>query len=251
MDRALYTSMTGAKHNTLAQTVHANNLANVSTDGFRRDYVEARSMGIWYGDGLPTRAHALTERPATDFAIGSLRETGRDLDVAVRGQGWIAVQAPDGSEAYTRAGNLQITPFGQLLTGNGLPVLGNGGPIAIPDSAKVEIGGDGTITVRGLGQGPEALADIDRIRLVNPPRGAAGEARGRPGLPARRRRRAGGCARRRGFGLPRGQQRQRRRGTHRDAHAGAPVRGAGETDEDRRREQRSSGTLVANLLMTH
>ncbi|MBP6381976.1 MAG: flagellar basal-body rod protein FlgF [Pseudomonadales bacterium] len=169
MDRALYTSMTGAKHNTLAQTVHANNLANVSTDGFRRDYVEARSMGIWYGDGLPTRAHALTERPATDFAIGSLRETGRDLDVAVRGQGWIAVQAPDGSEAYTRAGNLQITPFGQLLTGNGLPVLGNGGPIAIPDSAKVEIGGDGTITVRGLGQGPEALADIDRIRLVNPP----------------------------------------------------------------------------------
>ena len=169
MDRALYTSMTGAKHNTLAQTVHANNLANASTDGFRRDYAAARSMGIWYGDGFPTRVHALTERPATDFAIGSLRETGRDLDVAVRGLGWIAVQAPDGSEAYTRAGNLQITPLGQLLTGNGLPVLGNGGPIAIPDSAKVEIGGDGTITVRGLGQGPEALADVDRIRLVNPP----------------------------------------------------------------------------------
>ena len=169
MDRALYTSMTGAKHNTLAQAVHANNLANASTDGFRRDYVTARSMGIWYGDGLPTRVHALTERPATDFAVGSLRETGRDLDIAVRGEGWIAVQAPDGSEAYTRAGSLQITPLGQLLTGNGLPVLGNGGPIAIPDAAKVEIGEDGTITVRGLGQGPEALADVDRIRLVNPP----------------------------------------------------------------------------------
>lgn len=169
MDRALYTSMTGAKHNTLAQAVHANNLANASTDGFRRDYVAARSMGIWYGDGLPTRVHALTERPATDFAVGSLRETGRDLDIAVRGEGWIAVQAPDGSEAYTRAGSLQITPLGQLLTGNGLPVLGNGGPIAIPDAAKVEIGEDGTITVRGLGQGPEALADVDRIRLVNPP----------------------------------------------------------------------------------
>ena len=169
MDRALYTSMTGAKHNTLAQAVHANNLANASTDGFRRDYVTARSMGIWYGDGLPTRVHALTERPATDFAVGSLRETGRDLDIAVRGEGWIAVQAPDGSEAYTRAGSLQITPLGQLLTGNGLPVLGNRGPIAIPDAAKVEIGEDGTITVRGLGQGPEALADVDRIRLVNPP----------------------------------------------------------------------------------
>jgi len=169
MDRALFTSMTGAKHNTLAQAVHANNLANASTDGFRRDYVAARSMGIWYGDGLPTRVHALTERPATDFAVGSLRDTGRDLDIAVRGEGWIAVQAPDGSEAYTRAGSLQITPLGQLLTGNGLPVLGNRGPIAIPDSAKVEIGEDGTITVRGLGQGPEALADVDRIRLVNPP----------------------------------------------------------------------------------
>lgn len=168
MDKALYTSMTGAKHNTIAQTVHANNLANVSTDGFRRDYVAARSMGIYYGDGFPTRAHALAESPATDFEVGTLRETGRDLDIAVNGRGWIAVQAPDGSEAYTRAGNLQITPLGQLLTGNGLPVRGNGGPIAIPDSSKIEIGGDGTITVRSLGQGPEALAQVDRIRLVNP-----------------------------------------------------------------------------------
>jgi flagellar basal-body rod protein FlgF len=169
MDRAIYTSMTGAKHNALAQEVHANNLANLNTGAFRRDYVAARSMGIWYGDGLPTRAHALTERPATDFTIGALRETGRDLDVAVRGPGWIAVRAPDGSEAYTRDGNLQITALGQLMTGSGLPVLGNRGPIAIPDSAKVEIGSDGTITVQPMGQGPDAVADIDRIRLVNPP----------------------------------------------------------------------------------
>lgn len=169
MDRALYTSMTGAKHNTVAQTVHANNLANVATDGFRRDYVAARSMGVWFGDGLPTRVHALAERPATDFGTGVLRETGRDLDVALRGEGWIAVQAPDGSEAYTRDGNLQITALGQLLSGSGLPVLGNAGPIALPDAAKVEIGSDGTITVQSLGQGPEALAQLDRIRLVNPP----------------------------------------------------------------------------------
>jgi flagellar basal-body rod protein FlgF len=168
VDRAIYTSMTGAKHNTVAQTVHANNLANVSTDGFRRDYVAARSMGVYYGDGFPTRAHALAERPATDFSIGSMRETGRDLDVAVRGKGWIAVQAADGSEAYTRAGNLQLTPTGQLLTGSGLPVLGNGGPIALPEASKVEIGADGTITVRAKGQGSEALVQVDRIRLVNP-----------------------------------------------------------------------------------
>lgn len=169
MDRALYTSMTGAKHNAIAQTVHANNLANVSTDGFRRDYVAARSMGVYYGDGFPTRAHALTERPATDFTVGTLRDTGRDLDIAVRGEGWIAVRAPDGGEAYTRAGNLQITPLGQLLTGNGLPVIGNGGPIVVPQASKVEIGTDGTITIRPLGQGSESLVEVDRIRLVNPP----------------------------------------------------------------------------------
>lgn len=169
MDRALYTSMTGAKHNTLAQSVHANNLANVSTDGFRRDFVAARSMGIWYGDGHPSRAFALAERPATDFAIGEMRETGRDLDIAVRGTGWIAVQAPDGTEAYTRAGNLRITALGQLQTSSGLPVIGNGGPIAIPESTKVEIGSDGTITARPLGQGSDALVQVDRIRLVDPP----------------------------------------------------------------------------------
>ena len=169
MDKALYTSMTGAKHNAIAQTVHANNLANVATGGFRRDYVAARSMGVWYGDGFPTRAHALSERPATDLSVGTLRETGRDLDIAVRGEGWIAVRAADGGEAYTRAGDLEITPLGQLVTGNGLPVIGNGGPIVVPPSAKVEIGADGTITVKPLGQGPEALAEVDRIRLVNPP----------------------------------------------------------------------------------
>lgn len=188
MDRALYTSMSGAKNNTIAQAVHANNLANVATDGFRRDYVAARSVGIWYGDGLPTRVHALTERPATDFTTGVLHETGRDLDVAVRGEGWIAVQAPDGTEAYTRDGNLQVTVLGQLLTGSGLPVLGNAGPIALPDAEKIEIGGDGTITVRALGQGPEALAQLDRIRLVNPPsqdlyKGDDGLVRVRGGVP--------------------------------------------------------------------
>jgi len=168
MDKAIYIAMTGAKNNTLAQGVHANNLANISTDGFRRDFVAARSMGMYYGDGLPTRAHSMAESPATDFSVGTLRETGNDLDVAVRGEGWIAVQSPDGREAYTRAGNLQITPTGNLVTGSGLPVLGNGGPILLPDAAKIEIGGDGTITLLAMGQGPDALADVDRIRLVNP-----------------------------------------------------------------------------------
>ncbi|MDG9924764.1 MULTISPECIES: flagellar basal body rod protein FlgF [unclassified Pseudomonas] len=167
MDKMLYISMTGASQNTLAQRAHANNLANISTSGFQRDYEQARSMPV-FGDHYPARVYAMTERPATDFTPGSLQETGRDMDVAVDGQGWIAVQAADGSEAYVRTASLQIDAFGQLRTGNGLPVLGNGGPIAVPPEQKVEIGQDGTISIRALGEAPNVMAEVDRIRLVNP-----------------------------------------------------------------------------------
>ena len=168
MDKALYIAMTGAKHNMQAQTSHANNLANANTHGFRADFAQARSMPVYYGDGHPTRAYALTERPATDFSAGAMIQTGNELDVAVEGQGFIAVQAADGSEAYTRAGNLNIDSVGILRTGNGLPVLGNGGPIAVPAQQKIEIAIDGTLSVLVKGQGPEVLAEVDRLRLVNP-----------------------------------------------------------------------------------
>lgn len=167
MDKMLYISMTGASQNTLAQRAHANNLANISTTGFHRDYEQARSMPV-FGDSYPARVYAMTERPATDFTPGSLQETGRELDVAIEGQGWIAVQAADGSEAYVRTASLQIDALGQLRTGNGLPVLGNGGPIAIPPEQKVEIGQDGTISIRALGEAPSVMAEVDRIKLVNP-----------------------------------------------------------------------------------
>ncbi|WP_086932535.1 flagellar basal body rod protein FlgF [Agarilytica rhodophyticola] len=169
MDKALYIAMTGAKNNMMAQVSHTNNLANVNTTGFRADFAQARSMPIYYGDGFPTRAYALTERPATDFSHGALIETGRDLDIAIEQQGFIAVQAVDGQEAYTRAGSLHLDSVGILRTGNGLPVIGNGGPIAIPPSEKIEIGLDGTITIIPLGQGVEEIAQIERIKLVNPP----------------------------------------------------------------------------------
>ena len=90
------------------------------------------------------------------------------MDVAIDGQGWIAVQAADGSEAYVRTASLQIDALGQLRTGNGLPVLGNGGPIAVPPEQKVEIGQDGTISIRALGEAPNVMAEVDRIKLVNP-----------------------------------------------------------------------------------
>ncbi|QTN45080.1 flagellar basal body rod protein FlgF [Ectopseudomonas mendocina] len=167
MDKMLYVAMTGAQNNTLGLRAHANNLANVSTSGFRRDFEQARSMPL-FGETFPARVYAMSERPATDFRAGTLQETGRDLDVAIGGKGWIAVQAPDGSEAYVRTASLNIDALGVLRTGNGLPVMGNAGPIAVPPEQKVEIGQDGTISIRALGENPNVLAEVDRIKLVNP-----------------------------------------------------------------------------------
>ncbi len=189
MDKALYIAMTGAKHNMMAQTVHANNLANLNTTGFRADFAQARSMAVYNGEGQPTRAYALTESPATDFQQGPLINTGNEMDLAISGPGFIAVQAPDGTEAYTRAGNLSIDPTGVLRTASGLAVLGNGGPVTFPPLQKLEIGSDGTLSIVAQGQGPEAMVEIDRIRLVNPDlqnmeKGEDGLFRQRDGQPA-------------------------------------------------------------------
>ncbi|MBA1272632.1 flagellar basal-body rod protein FlgF [Stutzerimonas azotifigens] len=167
MDKMLYVAMTGASQNTRAQQAHANNLANISTTGFRRDFEQARSMQV-FGDSFPARVYAMSERPGTDFTAGTLQETGRDLDVAVEGQGWLAVQAPDGSEAYVRTGSLRIDALGMLRTGDGMPVLGNGGPIAIPPEEKIDVGQDGTISIRALGENPNVVVNVDRLKLVNP-----------------------------------------------------------------------------------
>lgn len=168
MDRMLYVAMSGAKQVMLAQQVNTNNLANVSTTGFRADLEAFRSLPV-YGPGYPSRVYAVTERPGTDLLSGSLTTTGRSLDIAVNGQGWIAVQAADGSEVYTRAGDLRVTVNGQLETGAGRRVLGNGGPISIPPFENLEIGADGTISIQPVGQPANALAVVDRIKLVNPP----------------------------------------------------------------------------------
>ena len=167
MDRMIYLDMSAAKQMMNAQALATNNLANASTVGFKADFESVRAMPV-YGPGAPSRAFAMTERPGTNFTAGTVETTGNDLDIAINGEGYIAVQAPDGSEAYTRAGDLQITVNGQLQTGTGLPVLGNGGPIAMPQSESLVIGTDGTITIRPVGQGANALAQVDRIRLVRP-----------------------------------------------------------------------------------
>ena len=167
MDKALYLGMNAASQNMLAQTINANNLANASTGGFRADFAQARALQV-VGDGYLSRAYNQTESPTSDFTQGPLRETGNDMDVAIQGEGWISVLTADGSEAFTRAGELGLTPFGELTTGSGLQVLGNAGPIALPPFEKLEIGGDGTISIRELGQGPQVMSVLDRIKLVNP-----------------------------------------------------------------------------------
>jgi flagellar basal-body rod protein FlgF len=165
MDRMLYVAMSGAKQTMLAQASNSHNMANANTTGFRADLAAFRSMPV-YGPGEPSRVYAMLERPGVDTTSGAINTTGRELDVAIKGEGWIAVQAADGTEAYTRAGNLRIGNGGILTTGGGVAVLGNGGPIALPPAEKIEIGNDGTISIQAIGQSPSTLTVLDRIKLV-------------------------------------------------------------------------------------
>src|SRR5690625_126473 len=167
MDRVLYVAMTGAKYALQAQQHNNNNLANLNTPGFRADLLSAQSAAV-HGPGHPSRTYAQISTVSSDLRQGAMLTTSRDLDVAINGDGWIAVQAPDGSEAYSRRGDLRINAAGLLENGGGQMVLGNAGPIAIPPADQLEIGNDGTISIVPLGQGANTLAVVDRIRLVNP-----------------------------------------------------------------------------------
>ena len=150
MDRMIYIAASGATQNMNALAVRANNLANAATDGFKADMEQARSMQA-FGEGLPTRVFAMTEIPTQDFAEGPIKTTGRTLDVAIGGSGFIAVQDANGEEAYTRKGHLRVTAEGTLETANGMLVMGDAGPVTLPvPIEKVEIGKDGTISVLSL-----------------------------------------------------------------------------------------------------
>jgi len=168
MDRALFLAMSGAKQNMQEMQLRANNLANVSTTGFRADLAQARSMQA-YGEGLPSRVFSMTERPGHSFAQGSVVTTGRDLDITVEGDGWISVMDKTGQEGLTRNGNLHIDETGLLSNGSGHAVLGEAGaPITLPiPLAKVEIGRDGTISVLPQGAPANAIEVVDRIKLTS------------------------------------------------------------------------------------
>src|SRR5262245_38542792 len=179
MDRMLYVAMTGAKETLRAQGVNNHNLANVSTNGFRADLAAFQSRAV-DGTGFASRVYATASTAGWDEKSGALLSTGRDLDVAVNGKGWIAVQGPDGREAYTRAGDLQIDPTGALVTASGRAVLGDGGPVTVPPYTSIFFARDGSISVVAQGQNPDTTSTVARIKLVNPP--AAQLERGEDGL---------------------------------------------------------------------
>jgi flagellar basal-body rod protein FlgF len=168
MDKMIYVAMNGARETMRAQTAVAHNVANVSTTGFRALQHSMQSAPI-PGQGFATRINVVAGTDGWNPRVGSMINTGQELDVAIQGEGWLAVQTADGGEAYTRAGSLRVNPARMLETASGHLVLGNGGPISLPPYQSVDIGHDGQISVVPQGQTPETISIIDRLKLVNPP----------------------------------------------------------------------------------
>jgi flagellar basal-body rod protein FlgF len=167
MDRLIYTVASGTKHILEQQATTSNNLANVSTTGFRAQLDSFRAVPV-QSEGLPTRAFVVDNTVGSDFSAGALDVTGRDLDVAVKGRGWIAVQMADGTESYTRNGSLQVNQNGLLQTSNGLTIAGENGPITIPPDVRVAVGRDGTVSTLSTTDVPAQPTVLGRIKLVSP-----------------------------------------------------------------------------------
>lgn len=179
MDRMIYTAMTGAKHILQQQTTVAHNLANATSTGFKSQIDAFRAVPV-ISDGLNTRAFVVDSTTGADFQPGIIQTTNRDLDVAIQGKGWIAIQRDDGSEGYTRNGSLKVNENGLLQTSTGRTVLGDGGPISIPPDVRITVGKDGTVSSVNNGQLPGPTNILGRIKLVNPPE--ADLVRGNDGL---------------------------------------------------------------------
>ena len=170
MDRMIYVAMTGARHALEAQATVAHNLANLNSSGFRAQMNALRAVHL-FGDGMPTRSYVVDSTVGSDFRPGTIQQSGRALDVAIMGKGFLAVQLPGGGEGYTRAGGLRIGEGGILESPQGLPVLGDGGTITIPPEVNVTIAKDGTISgTPASGRGPATV--IGRLKLVDPPENA-------------------------------------------------------------------------------
>ncbi|MBV8647240.1 flagellar basal body rod protein FlgF [Paludibacterium sp.] len=167
MDRMLFLAMNGAKHVEWQQATTANNLANVNTNGFKAEQVSFRALPV-IGDGAPTRTYVVDNTVGTDMTQGTLQQTGNQNDFALGTPGFFAVQAPDGTEAYTRAGGYVADSTGMLRTRSGLPILGTAGPIVAPEGNQIQVMTDGTVVAIPLGQANPTVQTIGQIKLVNP-----------------------------------------------------------------------------------
>tara|TARA_R110002110_G_scaffold405241_1_gene624188 strand:+ start:20034 stop:20774 length:741 start_codon:yes stop_codon:yes gene_type:complete len=167
MDDFLYVATSGARDALLAQAVNSNNLANVSTTGFKANLLLAESNYLT-GQGQNSRVFGSITDSTVDYSAGVINSTGRELDVAIKGQGWIAVQGADGETGLTRRGDLRVNDLGQLTNGAGQQILGESGPIALPPFSDIGIGSDGTVSIVALGEAPNALNTVDKIKLINP-----------------------------------------------------------------------------------
>lgn len=168
MDPILYSAVTGGRSDFKRQELIANNLANVNTPGFKADLYQAQTMYMNDANGINGangQTFVVQTANGIDLSPGEIMTTGRDLDVAIDGNGWMAVRGP-GGEGYTRGGSLRLDVNGQLMTASGMPVLGDGGPISIPPARSIEIGSDGTISIIPLEGDVKTLAVLDRIKLV-------------------------------------------------------------------------------------
>jgi len=170
MDKSIYVAMTGAQASLQAQGTVSHNLANVDTAGFKAVLSNTEAFPI-KGAGFPSRIDTIMTDKGFDARLGTLRTTGNPLDMALRENRWLAVQAQNGETAYTRSGELVLNPNGQLQTSGGRAVLDEGrNPITIPPHQSLEIGDDGTISIVPLGEGPQTLAIVGRIGVVEAPR---------------------------------------------------------------------------------
>jgi flagellar basal-body rod protein FlgF len=167
MDRLIYTSLAAMRGAMARQTTTANNLANVSTPGFRADMAEVQALWL-RGTDVNSRATASEEVLAADMRAGTVTTTGRPLDVAIDGDAMLVVQSADGEEAYTRRGDLQLNDSGLLTTGDGRPVMGTGGPITLPPADSIAIDAQGRISIVPAGGDPAQPQEIDRLKLVTP-----------------------------------------------------------------------------------
>jgi flagellar basal-body rod protein FlgF len=168
MDKLLYIAASGAKQDLLGASVRANNLANAQTTGFKAQLEQARAMPA-FGEGLPTRVFSMTENFTNNYEGGAMIQTGRDLDLAIQGDGWFSVQDAQGNEAYSRNGSFELGPNGELKDSHGNTVVGDFGPVFLPiPLSNINIANDGTLSVRPQGAPETVLEEVGRLKFVNP-----------------------------------------------------------------------------------